>query len=107
MKRKFVILGCLLVGLLTIVLLPSLAFAGGSQSTAEDGADEEPIDFVYIESQEVAVGTTEYVVVSFNEIIDSGSALTLRVKREGDGKIHEFTSTKVVDDAALDRKSVV
>ena len=101
MKRKFVILGCLLVGLLTIVLLPSLAFAGGSQSTAEDGADEEPIDFVYIDSQEVAVGTTEYVVVSFNEIIDSGSALTLRVKREGDGKIHEFTSTKVVDDAAL------
>lgn len=101
MKRKFVILGCLLVGLLTIVLLPSLAFAGGSQSTAEDGADEEPIDFVYIDSQEVAVGTTEYVVVSFNEIIDSGSALTLRVEREGDGKIHEFTSTKVVDDAAL------
>lgn len=101
MKRKFVILGCLLVGLLTIVLLPSLAFAGGSQSTAEDGADEEPIDFVYIDSQEVAVGTTEYVAVSFNEIIDSGSALTLRVKREGDGKIHEFTSTKVVDDAAL------
>ena len=101
MKRKFVILGCLLVGLLTIVLLPSLAFAGGSQSTAEDGADEEPIDFVYIDSQEVAVGTTEYVVVSFNEIIDSGSALTLRVKRAGDGKIHEFTSTKVVDDAAL------
>ena len=101
MKRKFAIFGCFLVGLLTIVLLPSIAFAGGSQSAAEDGTDGEPIDFVYIDSQEVVIGTTEYVVVSFNEKIDSAYALTLLVEREGDGKILEFTSTKVVDDAAL------
>ena len=95
MRKKLSVVLALVLAFLA--LMPSLAFADAI--AADDGQSD--IDFAYIDSQQIAAGDTEYIVLSFATQIDETVPLTLAIERDGDGSVLRFRSKKIVDNAVL------